>query len=64
MEIHKYICDSCGEELDEKKVTISQHYSDSSWNGLDETYHTKHIDKEYHLCPKCWNNIAKLVIKS
>lgn len=63
MEIHKYICDCCGEELDKKKVTISQYYSERSWDGLDESYHTELVDKEYHLCPKCWDNIAKLVIK-
>ena len=63
MEIHKFLCDCCGKELNKKMVTISQHYSDQSWDGLDEEWSHYTVDKKFHLCPECWSNIEKLVIK-
>lgn len=63
MEIHKYICDCCGKELDKTKVTISQNYTGESYDGLCEEWETFKVNKLFHLCPKCWQSVEQLVIK-
>lgn len=63
MEIHKFICDCCSKELNFKKITISQNYSERVYNGLDEDWETHSVNKLFHLCPECWESVEKLVIK-
>lgn len=62
MEIHKFICDHCGSELGKTKVTISQHYSYQSYDGLDEEYYTETVNNVHHLCPKCWDKFKNLIL--
>lgn len=62
MEIHKYICDHCGKELDEKKWTILQNYNGSRYDGLDEEWEHYSVKNTYHLCPDCWKKFEKLIL--
>lgn len=63
MEIHKFICDCCGKELDNKKVTISQNYEGQRYDVLEEEYEHYRVSETYHLCTDCWRNVKNLVIK-
>lgn len=64
MEVPMFKCDCCGKDLDKTKWTISQHYQDSSWDGLMEEYETYTVYKVHHLCNDCWEKISSLIIKN
>lgn len=66
MEIHEYVCDCCGEKIEENELyTVTRkhnkpHYSPDMFggkyvNGTDVEF------EQYHLCKQCWQRIRDII---